>query len=71
MLPFVSLFGVVLGISEPPNGCTKTPLPAAVSERPNDGLQRPSAILSQGDTDWLFLSALQSRLASETEHRGR
>ena len=50
----LGLVGLVTGASETPTDCIKTPLPVVVSERPNDDLQRPSAILSQGNTDWLF-----------------
>lgn len=49
-----ALLGFATGPADEPQECTKTPLSVTVSERPNNDVQRPSAILSQGTTDWLF-----------------
>lgn len=57
MLLFASLaalLGLAIGPADAALECIKTPVDVTVSERPNDDVQRPSAILSEGTTDWLF-----------------
>ena len=54
LVSLAALLGLTIGPANAPIECTKTPLDVKVSERPNDDVQRPSAILSGGTTDWLF-----------------
>jgi hypothetical protein len=49
-----ALLGLATGPTDANLECIKTPLDVTVSERPNDDVQRPLAILSEGTTDWLF-----------------
>jgi hypothetical protein len=48
------LLGLAIGPADALGECTKTPVAVKVSERRNDDVQRPSTILSEGTTDWLF-----------------
>lgn len=54
LVSLAALLGLAIAPADAPDECAKMPLAVTVSERPNDDVQRPTAILSQGTTDWLF-----------------